>query len=76
MNFGPILFLGIFLTFASAWIGLVFMPTATLKNVQATMAEGSTVANPRPYTGQEQLGRADRVNAILVAGAPHSGSGD
>ncbi len=58
MNFGPLLFLGIFLTFASAWIGLVFMPTATLKNVQATMPEGSTVANPRPYTGQEQLGRA------------------
>jgi cytochrome c oxidase cbb3-type subunit 2 len=57
MNFGPLLFLGIFLTFASAWIGLVFMPTVTLSHVQATVQEGSTVSNPRPYTGQEQLGR-------------------
>lgn len=58
MNFGPLLFLGIFLTFAGAWIGLVFLPTVTLSNVQATVQEGSTVSNPRPYTGQEQLGRA------------------
>ncbi len=57
MNFGPLLFLGIFITFISAWIGLVFAPAASLKNVQATVVEGSTVANPRPYTGQELLGR-------------------
>lgn len=58
MNFGPLLFLGIFLTFASAWIGLVFMPSAQLRDVKATMVEGSNVANPRPYTGDEQRGRA------------------
>ena len=57
MNFGPLLFLGIFITFVSAWIGLVFAPAASLRNVQATMVEGSNVANPHPYTGQEQLGR-------------------
>lgn len=57
MNFGPLLFLGIFLTFASAWIGLVFMPAASLRNVKATVAEGATSANPRPYTGIEQNGR-------------------
>ena len=57
MNFGPLLFLGIFLAFASAWVGLVFVPTMTLSNVKATVQEGSTIANPRPYTGDEQLGR-------------------
>ncbi len=57
MNFGPLLFLGVFITFISAWIGLVFVPAASLKNIQATVAEGSTLANPRAYTGQEQLGR-------------------
>ena len=57
MNFGPLLFLGIFLVFASGWVGLVFMPTITLSTVQATVQEGSSVANPRPYTGDEQLGR-------------------
>lgn len=57
MNFGPLLFLGIFLTFASAWIGLVFMPSATLRHVKATVAEGATSANPQPYTGIQQHGR-------------------
>lgn len=57
MNFAPLLFLGVFLTFASAWIGLVFMPSTQLRDVKATMAEGSNVANPRPYTGEEQQGR-------------------
>lgn len=57
MNFGPLLFVGIFLTFIFAWIGLVFTPAASLSGVKATVAEGSTVSNPRPYTGQEQLGR-------------------
>ncbi len=57
MNFGPLLFLGVFITFLAAWIGLVFAPSASLKNIKATTLEGSTLANPRPYTGQEQLGR-------------------
>ncbi len=57
MNYGPLLFLGVFLTFAGAWIGMVYMPTITLNQVQATVQEGATVSNPRPYNGQEQLGR-------------------
>ena len=58
MNLGPFLFLGVFLTFAFAWVGLVFMPSATLKEIKATQVEASSVTNPRPYTGQEQAGRA------------------
>lgn len=58
MNLGPFLFLGVFLTFAFAWVGMVFMPSATLKNLKAMPVEASAVTNPRPYTGQEQAGRA------------------
>lgn len=57
MNFGPLLFLGIFLTFAAAWVGLVFMPSATLNQVTATQVEGSSLVNPAAYTGDQQLGR-------------------
>jgi cytochrome c oxidase cbb3-type subunit 2 len=57
MNFGPLLFLGIFLAFASAWIGMVFVPSATLKDVKATVQEGSTIANPAPYSGEALRGR-------------------
>ncbi len=58
MNFGPLLFLGIFLTFASAWIGLVFAPSQQLKDLQAMRVEGSGQTNPRPYSGLELEGRA------------------
>lgn len=57
MNFGPLLFLGAFLAFASAWIGLVFVPNQQLKDLQATQVTGSAVTNPRPYSGIELEGR-------------------
>lgn len=57
MNFGPLLFLGVFITFLSAWIGMVFIPTASLARIKATSQEGSTLVHPSPYTGQQLLGR-------------------
>lgn len=57
MNYGPWLFFGAFLTFAFAWIGLVFMPNQQLKDLQATALVGTAVTNPRPYSGIEQDGR-------------------
>lgn len=57
MNFGPILFLGIFITFALSWIIMVFMPSVTLSKIKATQVEGTTIANPAPYTGEQALGR-------------------
>jgi cytochrome c oxidase cbb3-type subunit 2 len=57
MNYGPTLFLGIFLAFASAWLGLVFFPSQQLGHLKPVTAEGETVANPRPYSGLELRGR-------------------
>lgn len=57
MNYGPLIFLGAFLTFASAWIALVFMPNQQLKDIQPQMVEGTTQTNPRPYSGIELIGR-------------------
>lgn len=55
MNYGPLLFLGAFLTFASAWFGLVFVPHMQLKDLQPQVVEG--VANPKPYGTEEIRGR-------------------
>ncbi len=57
MNYGPLIFLGAFLTFASAWIGLVFMPNYQLKDIQPQQVEGTNLTNPRPFSGVEQRGR-------------------
>ena len=57
MNYGVVIFLGVFLTFASAWLGLVFAPSVQLKDVQSQVVEGTTELNPRPYSAQEQAGR-------------------
>jgi cytochrome c oxidase cbb3-type subunit 2 len=57
MNFGPTLFLGAFLTFAFAWMGLVFFPTHQLGHLKPQVVEGSTDVNPRPYSGLESRGR-------------------
>ncbi len=57
MNYGPFLFLGAFLTFAFAWVGLVFAPNQQLKDLQPTQVVGTSVTNPRPYSGVESDGR-------------------
>jgi cytochrome c oxidase cbb3-type subunit 2 len=57
MNHGPLIFLGAFLVFASAWIGLVFMPNHQLKDLQATQVDASSITHPAPYTGQQLTGR-------------------
>lgn len=57
MNHGPLIFLGIFLAFLSAWIGLVVAPTAQLQRLlPATLADGIT-EYPRAYSATEQAGR-------------------
>lgn len=58
MNYGPILFIGVFLTFASAWLGLVFFPNQQLKDLQPVLVETTNTTLPRPYSGVEMQGRA------------------
>lgn len=58
MNYASTLFIGVFLTFAGAWLGLVFFPNQQLKNLQPYVDETTSQTFPRPYTGVELQGRA------------------
>ncbi len=57
MNFGPTLFLGVLLTFTSAWLGLVFAPIAQLRNLQPVAPEEGAAAYPQPLGGLAAQGR-------------------
>ena len=57
MNTGGWLFLGVFLTFASAWIGLVLLPNEQLKGLEPQKDEITGAQNPSPYSGEALEGR-------------------
>jgi cytochrome c oxidase cbb3-type subunit II len=57
MNRGATIFVGVVLTFASAWLGMVFAPYALLGNLQPAEPEGGGDAYPRPLTGLAARGR-------------------
>ena len=57
MNYGAIIFVGVFLTFSSAWLGLVFLPYQQLGSIQPQVDEISGETFPRPYSGLERVGR-------------------
>lgn len=56
MNHGPLIFLGAFLAFVSAWIGLVVAPTAQLQSLLPASPDGF-IEQPRAYLQAEQSGR-------------------
>lgn len=58
MNHGSWLFVGVFLTFASSWLALVFFPKVQMDQVQAQVDEVSGEVAPQPYSGQALAGRA------------------
>lgn len=58
MNHGPWLFVGVFLTFATSWLGLVFFPRVQLEGLHSRVDEGSGNLVPPPYSGQALEGRA------------------
>ena len=57
MDRGMILFLGCTLTLASAWGGLVLVPSLRLGDLEATSTESGGAAYPRPRTDIEQRGK-------------------
>ncbi len=60
MNHGPTIFLGIFLTFAAAWMGLVFAPYAQLGGLPPVAVDPDDPAAgvyPRPLSGLAARGR-------------------
>lgn len=62
MNYGPLIFLGVFLTFASAWLAMVFGTNQQFKDITAQKVEGTTTSLPKPYSGEELQGRAVYVS--------------
>ena len=51
------IFIGVFLTFSSAWLGLVFFPYQQLGSIQPQVDEVTGETNPPPYSGLELVGR-------------------
>jgi cytochrome c oxidase cbb3-type subunit 2 len=56
MRYGPLIFVGIFLTLASSWCGLVLMPQIQLGRQQAIKIEETGEFYPTPRSGLAQQG--------------------
>ncbi len=56
MKYGPLIFVGIFLTLASSWCGLVLMPQIQLGRQQAVKIEETGEFYPAPRSGLAQQG--------------------
>lgn len=57
MNYAAWIFVGVFITFASSWLGLVFIPDLQLKDLQAQREEATGAVHPAPPTGEVLAGR-------------------
>lgn len=66
MNRMPLLFVGIFLTFASAWIGLVAYPYLALGNLQPVTNEETGEISPPPLSGLAVAGQRAYASAGCV----------
>ncbi|MCZ7648790.1 MAG: cbb3-type cytochrome c oxidase subunit II [Planctomycetota bacterium] len=58
MNYATWIFLGVFLTFAAAWLGLVFFPHEQLSGLRAQKDADSGQVFPPPYSGEALYGRS------------------
>lgn len=58
MNYGPYIFLGVLLTFASSWLALVFTPYVQLQGVQPVQEADTGNEYPQPLTGAALEGQA------------------
>lgn len=56
MNRGPLIFLGVFLTLASSWFGLVFTPFVQLGNIEPQRDKPTDVGYPEPLIGEAAHG--------------------
>ncbi|MDJ0973311.1 MAG: cbb3-type cytochrome c oxidase subunit II [Planctomycetota bacterium] len=57
MNTAAWIFFGVFVTFASAWLGIVILPQAQLSDLTPQQDEISGALNPPPYSGEALRGR-------------------
>ena len=58
MNTAVRIFLAVFFTFASAWIGLVLYPHLQMRDLRAQVDEVTGEQHPAPYSGEALLGRS------------------
>jgi cytochrome c oxidase cbb3-type subunit 2 len=56
------IFLAVFFTFASAWLGLVLFPHLQLRDIRAQVDEVTGEQHPAPYSGEALLGRASYMS--------------
>jgi cytochrome c oxidase cbb3-type subunit 2 len=56
------IFLAVFVTFASAWLGLVLFPHLQLRDLRAQVDEVTGEEHPAPYSGEALLGRASYMS--------------
>jgi cytochrome c oxidase cbb3-type subunit II len=56
MRYGPLIFLGVFLTLAGSWCGLVLLPQIQLGRQQAVKIEETGELYPQPRSGLAQQG--------------------
>src|SRR5258708_685711 len=66
MQRGSSIFLGITLTFATGWVGLIVVPHLQLHALTPQSEEGSTDVYPRPLAGLAAQGRAVYVSEGCV----------
>ena len=57
MNYGPLLFLGFFLTVAASWCGLVLAPQIQFGGMQAVKVEETGALYPQARSGLAERGR-------------------
>ena len=56
MNYGPLIFLGVFLTVATSWCGLVLFPQLQFGRQQAVKIEETGEIYPQPRPGLAEQG--------------------
>ncbi|HOW67055.1 MAG TPA: cbb3-type cytochrome c oxidase subunit II [Candidatus Paceibacterota bacterium] len=57
MNYGPLLFLGVFLTLASSWVGLVLVPQIQFGRLEPVKIEETGEIYPMARSGLAEQGR-------------------
>lgn len=57
MNYATWIFVGVFITFVSSWLGLVFFPDLQLNDLQAYVDETTQDIHPAPPSGLALMGR-------------------
>ena len=62
MNTAVRIFMAVFISFALAWLGIVFFPHLALRDLRAQVDEVTREQHPAPYSGEALLGRGTYIS--------------